>query len=285
MQRSTPQITKRAHIASAANVPIVFYGKFVDQFDQPVSGVRVEADVPNWNVIGLIQHVSRTQTKVFYSDLHGQLVVSGMSGESLSLHIAKEGYELAPGSLGGYGYGPGVSIHHEPNPAKPVVYRMWKRQGAAELVGVSFRSMIPSDGQSIWIAENSVKCSRTELPDACLKLTVIRERRILTFDDKSPYKWSFKIEMLGGGIIKTDDLFLYQAPETGYVPTLSVLHEAADAGWVREQKITFYFKTNKNKYGRGEVFISNWENESDVYFRMNLTFNSDGSRNLEPKPE
>jgi len=56
--------------------------------------------------------------------------------------------------------------------------------------------------QSIWIAEHSDKWSRAELPDAIVRLTASRERPIVTFADKSPYKWDFEIDMLGGGIQK-----------------------------------------------------------------------------------
>jgi hypothetical protein len=270
---------------SVANVPIVFYGKIVDQNDQPVEGVHVEAVVYGWNVIGLMQHVARAKTNILYSDSQGKFVVSGMNGESLSFHFEKEGHELALGSLGGYGYGPGVSIHHEPDPTKPVVYHMWKRQGAVELKGVSFKGMIPSDGQSVWISENSDYWSRAKISDAIVKLTASRERPIVTFADKSPYKWGFEIDMLGGGIQKTTDLFLYQAPGIGYNSILSISHEAGDSNWIREQTLIFYFKTNKGKYGRGEVFISNWENQSEIYCRISIALNPDGNRNLEPKPE
>lgn len=279
------RIKKLTAIASAVNVPIVFYGKVIDQNNQPVEGVRVAAFYNRWSVSGLVEQRPGRMTNYFSSDGKGQFEVKGIRGSSMTIQLEKEGYELAPHSRMSFAFDPGALERYVPDLANPVVYHMWKRLGAAELEGLSFESMIPSDGQSIWIAEKSDKGSRAELPDAILKLTVNRERRMVTFADKSPYKWNFEIDMLGGGIQKTDDLFLYQAPETGYNPILTVLHEASDPNWIREQTFIFYFKTNKNKYGRGEIFVSNWENESEVYCRMSITWNPDGSRNLEPKPE
>ena len=279
------RVSKMKQLLSVANPAIVFYGQILDQFGQPVPGVRVETHVAGLGVNSFVTHEMKGNTNTFFSDASGRFVISGLRGESLSFHLFKEGYELAPQSPLGFDYGPGVAAHHEPNPTNPVVYRMWKRQGAAELKGFYNRGMIPSDGQSIWIAENSEKWSRTELPDSILKLTVNRKRRVVTFDDKSHYQWGVEVNMLGGGVQKTDDPFLYESPESGYSSVLSIRHEAGDANWIWEQRIVFYFRTKTGKFGHGEMFISNWQNQDEIYCELGLTWNPDGSRNLEPKPE
>ena len=279
------RVRKMKQLLSVANPPIEFYGRIVDQFDQPVSGVRVETYVAGLSPASFVTHEAKGGTNFFSSDANGWFVISGMRGESLSFTLAKAGYELAPQSPLGFGYGPSLPTHHVPNPTNPVVYHMWKRQGPAELKGFYNRGMIPSDGNSIWVSENSEKWSRAELPDSILKLTVNRERRVVTFDDKSHYQWGFEISLLGGGVQKTDDPFLYQAPESGYSSVLSIRHETGDADWIWEQRIVFYFKTRTGKYGHGEMFISNWQNQSEIYCELALTWNPDASRNLEPKPE
>ncbi len=279
------RVKKMIALTSMVNAPIVFYGEVIDQFGQPVDGVKVIASYNTWNVPDLIQQSPGRQTAHFSSTADGVFVVKGIRGASMTIALEKEGYELAPHSELSFAFDPTARNPHVPNPTNPVVYHMWKRTGAAELKGFYNRGMIPTDGQSIWITGDSNKWSRTELSHAMLKLTVNRERRVVTSGDKSPYRWEFEINMPGGGIQKTKDDFLYLAPDADYSHNLSVVHQADEVSWIWEQRIAFYFKTNNGKYGHGEVFISNWQNQDEAWCELSLTWNPDGSRNLEHKPE
>ena len=278
------RIKKLMAITSVVNAPIVFYGKVIDQFGQSVDGVRVAVSYNTWSVPNLIEQSPKRQTAHFSSDANGAFVVKDIQGASMTVTLEKEGYELAPHSEVTFAFDPTAQNPHRPNPTKPVVYQMWKRQGAMELRGFYNRGMIPADGKSIWITEDVDKLSRAELPHTILKLTVNREKRVVTFGDKSPYKWGFEINMLGGGIQTTEDAFLYEAPAANYSPKLSIIHEAGDINWLWEQRVVFYFKTSSGKYGHGEVFFSNWQNQEEIYCECSLTWNPDGSRNLESKP-
>ena len=272
-------------ISSGLNVPVEFHGRVVDQFDQPVSGVRVTASYNQWTAPGLVAMSPGRATSEYSSDVQGRFAVNDIKAASMTIELSKAGYELAPHSKLTFMFEPGAQFRFLPNPTNPVVYQMWKRQEAAELKSFYCRSMIPSDGQSIWVGEGHEKFSNVELTNAILKLSVKRERRIETPEDQSPYTWGFEINMLGGGIQLTSDPFLFLAPETSYLPMFSASHKAGDSGWVREQKIIFYFKTSANQYGHGEAFISNWMNQDGIYCEMSLAWNPDGSRNLESKPQ
>jgi hypothetical protein len=201
----------------------------------------------------------------------------------MTIYLEKIGYELAPHSKMTFGFGYGTPEHYEANPTNPVIYHMWKRGEGANLQGGTVKGKIPSDGQPVWAEFQSSQWSRQEQQSAIFKLIARRNRGVVTFDDKSPYNWSLEIETPGGEVHRTDDQFLYQAPEAGYQLALRISHEAGDSDWVREQTIVFYFKTKQGQYGHGDVYISNWEGEAEMFCRMNFVLNPDGSRNLEPK--
>ena len=62
-------------------MPIEFYGKVVDQFDQPVAGAEVEL---NWTtVVGPIPDPKR----IIFTDANGRFEVTGIQGKSLWIAV------------------------------------------------------------------------------------------------------------------------------------------------------------------------------------------------------
>ena len=109
---------------------------------------------------------------------------------------------------------------------------MWKRQGGVELQVGGSKGLIPSNNKTVWPNSEYGKWSQIELANSVFKLSANRDRRIVTFADKTFYNWSLEIDMLGGGIQVSGDVFNYRAPEEGYESKLILSHKAGDADWL-----------------------------------------------------
>jgi len=278
--------TKVERLMSGANVPIEFYGKIVDQYDQPIEGVEVLAIISQWHALPGAMFGATWLTNRMHTDASGHFIVHNIRGDTYDIRsITKSGYELEPGSPMGFGYGNATPMHHVPDSNNPVLFRMWRSNGGANLLGFNAKGMIPCNGESVWLTPQSYRFAKTDSQDAVIRITASRSIGIVSFTNHGDYSWSIEIEPIGGGIQQSESVFMYEAPESGYQPQLSVTHNANDPGWLREQNIKFFFKTKRGEYGCGEFFISNWENEKGIYCRIGAGLNPDGSRNLEPKRE
>jgi hypothetical protein len=98
------------------------------------------------------------------------------------------------------------------------------------------------------------------------------------------YNWSCEIEGVGGGVIETQDEFMYRAPESGYLPRYDMSISASDGHWSDEAKRQFYLKSREGKvYARLEVeILANYQDKA--VFSVKYYANPSGSRNLEYAP-
>ena len=104
-------------------------------------------------------------------------------------------------------------------------------------------------------------------------------------DRKTPYPWSFIIDPIDGGILETNDPFLYRAPDSGYEPGYEVIMDPAASKWKDQVKRQFYVKSRGGKvYASVEVTVfPNYDGQMGR-FRVNYLANPAGSRNLEYDP-
>src|SRR5215475_9854298 len=90
-------IAQKIDPRNTGNAPINFYGRVVDQSDQPIAGVKVEVDV----VTGYLKAANEIGQKVdvisLLSDSEGRFVLDNTNGMSIQFSsITKEGYKLSP---------------------------------------------------------------------------------------------------------------------------------------------------------------------------------------------
>lgn len=79
------------------NVPITFYGKVVDQSNQPVAGVKVEVGI----LVGYLKSPQEYDQKLdaasLVTDAAGHFVLEDVKGSSIQFNsITKDGYKLSP---------------------------------------------------------------------------------------------------------------------------------------------------------------------------------------------
>jgi hypothetical protein len=261
-------------------IDLTFYGKVLDQNSQPVIGAAIKALVVSY------------RPALPGTPLHPQeyLEVVTDNGGGFSIHagrtrmfhidsITKEGYELAAAPNGSYSYDVDRSNpqRFSPDPNKPVVFRMWKKGSVESLVaGDKFYGVVP-DGRVYGI--DMLKGQKVEGGTA--GDFTVRINRPAQITPQTRYDWSFVIEGANGGIIESNDEFMYQAPESGYQPRYEYTMSPTNPNWRETVKKNFYVKSrNGQVYGRMEVeVIASYKDKA--VFNVKYYANPAGSRNLE----
>ena len=129
-----PNKAERAiHLLAMYNdVPIDFYGKVEDQFSNVVANAAVNFSIRIYN--GTESTVKRGQVM---TDDNGFFSITGYKGQDLGLGPQKVGYVPTTSSSGTlFKYSRAEDHPYVPDPNNPVVFRMWKLQGAQPLVGI-----------------------------------------------------------------------------------------------------------------------------------------------------
>ncbi len=257
------------------NVPITFYGRVVDQNNHPVPGVKVRLEVRVGYFTSPTTGRERWDPVSLETDADGNFVLSNTNGSFIQFtSIGKDGYKLLPKQVKeGYMYYP-KGLHTDP--AKPIVFKMWKKAGAEALVGAAWSGKVACDGTLMTFdLLNGKRAKEGNLQIACTRVPL----DIIPRENKR-YDYSLQIAVLGGGIQQTEDDFTYLAPEGGYSPKLNVGQKANGTDWIGKVQQEFYIKTAEGHYGRLSVDWYTWQ-AAPTHFEWDCSINPSGSRNLE----
>src|SRR5690242_12095939 len=98
-------------------------------------------------------------------------------------------------------------------------------------------------------------------------------------DNREPKEWSFRISIPDGGFVQHNEEFPFEAPESGYQPTIEFRFKPGETNWTDRFTGQYYIAFGQpRKYGR--IVIA-----TQIYrgFSLSYAINPDGSRDLEPK--
>jgi hypothetical protein len=289
-QTATPQVkadmqeTKEQKMSATLkllnHMPIVFYGKAVDQNGDPVAGTKVKGGVmveTTWMGGNTVDYFTET-------DGMGKFEFRSIKGRDISIWLSKEGYEFRQrGSNDKIFYYSRMWNEHErhhPDPANPVVFIMWKLKGAEPMNHSEGEYKIDLDGAPLVLdlLEHRLNKTRGDL--------VIRAKREpATLDSRNQkYGWQLALEAVDGGLVEYDANTPYpnEAPADGYQPSLTYGFDADDPGWQRNLERSFFFTTRNGKvYGRLRLRTILDRPSSKGVASLDIYFNPKGSRNLE----
>lgn len=266
-----------------ANRPIQFFGKVIDQDNNPIPRVKVtlEIRVSKELAPNIIQDVF--DRPVLTTDADGRFTLTDAKGALLGVHaLEKAGYDPSEKAFRkSYWYWRDPSQVFHPDADRPEIFRMWKQVGAEKLVRKGIGHAIPYDGTptSFDLIEGRAGANSGDL-----RVTLVRSPQQIQWGQRN-YDWTVTLEVLDGGLVASSDEQMYRAPAEGYQPRLIVHMPANDPNWTDSKDVAVYLKLRGGKYyGRGELKFMVGSDRPTTPFSITSFINPSGSRNLEYDP-
>ena len=292
--------------AQAANQSVIFYGQCMDQNGIPIEGVLVEAKLTKMrkSMLSVVANDSFKFAEILQavSDEKGRFEFID-EGSSLSLtKMQKDGYLSAEKALyGGYQFGQilvggNMAGMHQADPLNPVTFTLWKKSESSSEVDVkrnrSFRSDMEIKKSSLGrghyfdLSRGSVVSRPSPNSMEVIALNDADSRwdpeQFKHVGRGSNTAWSYTLSIPEGGLIKTDDVFLFRPPESGYKESFKFEIPEGEDGWISQitdQK--FYFVTSDKNYGAFILEVRAQADGAMSFFFNKLYFNPSGARDLE----
>lgn len=252
-----------------------FYGRVIDQNGQPVVDAEVSLHI---QVTQGWRKPAKTKT-----DAQGLFQFTGIRGESVSVAPEKIGYQIQ-----GHGLGIKGKNGPETSPAHRAIFTMWKLKGPEPMIHreISSRQIIP-DGRAYGLDLLHDKIYEgTNAADL-----FIRIQRPAQVKPRDKYDWSFSMTAAEGGFIEvTNDMYLNEAPATGYQPEYQMDRYATNfvnySTWhLYRTDRTFFLKSREGQiYGHFQIKELDPDYRGKAFIRIDYYINPNGSRNLEFDP-
>jgi len=280
--------------ARESNVEIKFHGKVFDQNGQAVQGAKVTFEVFSKSEHLISQlllkgiknaKISGNTTREVYTGEYGLFSVTDLRGESAKVRdIEKEGYLFKRGKNYYYTRSK-AETYKQATPSEPAEFVLWKQGETLALlnreVNMRFKPDEHKKPRLIRLIDFPDNPGYAEQGD--FRITAYNQGRGLDENNhvlRRKYDWWVNIEAVNGGLLETNDVWLYEAPESGYQKTLTIEEHHDAPEWRVSDDIKIYFKTHGN-YGSAELkIIANSGGNIGVYID-NVLINPGGSRNLE----
>jgi hypothetical protein len=249
--------------------PIEFYGKVVDEDSNAIAGAKV-----NFHWVEIPAEDGNRSTNI-ESDAEGLFSLRDQRGPDLMVSVGKEGYYTSRSTPDGFHYAFGNEILH-PDAANPIVFHLRKKGQGTELITSEngFRLKVdvrvPRDNTPVRADLMQQKASAT----GQLEISQI----------KPPWQeatnWSFRMSIPDGGLVENQDEFQFEAPETGYQPTVEYNFTKGETNWTTQVTKQFYITFGQpRKYG----WLRIESNLAQETIFLTYAINPTGSQNLEPQ--
>jgi hypothetical protein len=247
-------------------MPINFYGRVVDENEQPVPGTKIELSWTDLSKAGSSQAQTTT-------DAQGSFSLLNQTGRNLQVRVSKDGYYTPKRQQISFDYaGFWDANYHEPNPNNPVIFHLRKKNQGEALRGGEIRPTIPANGTPVrFDLLNGGKVS----PDGQLEIAAV------TNTEKYPpriFDWRATISVPGGGLVEHNAEFPFEAPEDGYQLNAEFDMPTNAQDWKRLIEKSYFIKFGSPpRYGRIEVRLNGGSQKASISYWVNPS----GSRNLE----
>lgn len=245
--------------------PMDLFGIVIDEHDQPVPGTTVRI---SWNPL-------RGDTQVVHltTGLDGKFAFTGRKGRYVNVDVSKDGYDAVLGGRAqlpfNFAAPPGEKGYRS-NLNQPEIFRLRKKGGNPALVHKDLRFVLPINGTLKIPLLGGTAAGTGEL-----EFTVEKSRK------QSPFAWTAKAKIQGGGFIKAEGQFPFEAPEEGYQEERTwsfPLNEQGKQRHIDFEETYFVAFGSPRKYGR----IKLWPKADTEKLLMEYYFDPNGGRNLEP---
>lgn len=274
-------IAAQAEYLKMANKPIEFYAKLVDQDGAPVPDARVTLTIALVKVFPGIAGET-TDDYVRVSDKNGLISLESAVGKSLRVaSLEKGGYLTDRQEMSRIFTYWGAGKEHQPDPANPVVYHLWRSQGAEPLKLWEQRARVGYDGTP---ADFNLLANeeRSTAGGGDIRVTLTRTPRQVQINPLVPFHWTFRVEAPRGGLVASDGRLDYLAPEQGYQPALVWDMHPDQPGWVPKDTFHFFYRSaDGQRHARVSIHVYASSTKVDSGLTITTYLNPNGSRNLE----
>lgn len=252
--------------------PINFYGRVVDENDQPISGVAVNF---SWNDISTTG-TSKAQTT---SDAGGFFFLLDQKGKRLNVAVTKEGYyTLRDSKQPSFEYANPYDGLFVPDANNPVVFRLRKKGTSEPLVIFNKNFTMPKDGSAVGIELFEGKKVPPEQADMIFRCWTQDHEK----DAFKRYDWKLEVQVPKGGLVESTNEFPFLAPLDGYKETDEIeMPKSLEKEWKRTFERNYFVKAKNGNYAR---ITFRMIAHGDHFCIVGSALNPSGSRNLEFDP-
>jgi hypothetical protein len=272
-KKSTPDNGQRKAYLAAFLTPISFWGKVVDEKDNPVPGATVK--------LGANSNPNPMEGGTRYeriTDSNGLFSITDANGISLSVEVSKEGHYSTEQSRGTANY---VLKNNRdlavPTADAPAIFVLRKMGETVALIRVAQRPVrVPKNGSPVEVS------LRTGKPGAADRLKVECWTEDQNKDVQGRYNWRCRLSVPGGGLIERTDQFGFEAPADAYQSVQEITMSQSTEKWKKGVDKEYFAKLPGNYYAR---FTFGLTTGGEHFFVIESYLNPiSGSRNLEYDP-
>jgi hypothetical protein len=246
--------------------PLLYFGKVVDEGNQPISGVQVSYGANSMNESRTEVYTTGTVT----TDERGIFKIDGVRGINLMVQLSHPNYYPYPENSTGFDKRSvpkkGYFSDSEENAE---LFRMHSKGDPVPLIFRRGGFHTPNDGT---VAHFPLRGNT--------RAEILGQLQIQGWSglrsDANPYDWKVQLNLPNGGIIEFTNYFDSVAPEAGYSTSVDV--EVSGGEMIRK---TYFLKVPAG-YIRFKLEVIMGK---DMFVSGDYYFNPDGSRNLEPSQE
>ncbi len=253
--------------------PIVFFGKVVDENNQPITGVHIDYGANTLDETLTSEARNEGSTT---SDTTGLFKISGIRGRSFVLELSRLGYYNSVSNPPAFDYADELKIGNSVPDTKEraMLFHMHSKGNPVALIERSGGLHAPPDGTTMDFPLRGK--TRSEI----ICHLQAQAWKGASDPQSGRYDWRIKISLPEGGILESTSEFDFVAPASGYERSMEISVSKDDPDWKTMMRRKFFFKL-PNYFMRGEVNIDVYH---DLYFSMKYFVNPDGSSNLENDP-
>ena len=274
-------------IASRFDTRVRFWGKVVDQAGIPLEGVKIIATVTTLRMIKTANGYREYEILKATTNAAGAFMFDGSEGMYLDIEsFAREGYVLPSAYQFGMSCKVGAKFQYKygsigdqekvftPDPTRPVVFHMWKLNKAEPLI-------IRGDGSGFSGPQLKIGKPPEQFGNLSMMVTSVGT-------PQTP-QWEVTVSAIepDGGVViaNSSDIFMFEAPESGYTHSIKLRYGpvgadqgAGDSG----ASLRFFSRTHHGRWhAASEYAFYSPDHNGAVLTEKRYWLNPSGSRNLE----
>lgn len=219
-------------------------------------------------------HIQTNDIYKTKTDSKGLFRLTGLRGALLNITVEKKGYISLKFE------GSWRNVHTSMLTANNrKTFKIWKLGEPQQLISHHLtRIGIPVDGRPV---QFDLFSGKRVYSDGQLIVRLNRNPRVIP--PRTRYDWTLELRIPNGGLVATNDDFMYSAPENGYQETFKYNMPKDAENWTAAINQQFYIELDNGKYfGCLVVRLLTIHDTPPLGINLDIVLNPSGSRDLQP---